>query len=243
MTQQQIILAVHIPKTGGTTFKNMLLNIYKEEFLKVEGKGIAENVSDDIKLAAEQQAKADRPCVIYGHYYLDPFHAIYPHAQLVVWLRDPAQRLLSNYFYAERSGVGVGHSQEELYKEDNIYKFISQPQHYNTMSKMIGNHKIEEFDFVGLTEEFDKSLELFSAVFATQKLATHPNKIVAKIFKILKRDEVHVKSKNRNPDRKSKIYDISENLHKEIVSLNADDYALFNEGKAYFEKLCKRWLA
>jgi hypothetical protein len=73
------------------------------------------------------------------------------------------------------------------------------------MSNMLENHKIEDFDFVGLTEEFDKSMDLFSKIFDTNKAYTHKNKIILGIVKFFKMNEIHVKYKNRNTNRKSRV--------------------------------------
>lgn len=241
MPDHNILLSLHLPKTGGTTFKYLMREIYKDQMIEIKG-GFVNHVDDSIKREVEKKQSEHASCVIYGHYYLDKFHAVYPQAKLAVWLRDPVQRLLSQYFYKERTGDGVGYTEEELHNEGNIYKFVSQPDRQNIMSNMIGNHKIEDFDFVGLTEEFDKSMDLFSKIFSTKKAYTHKSKIILGIVKFFKMNEIHVKYKNRNPNRKSGEYEISENLRQAILDINKEDTALYAAGKEQFEKLCRTWL-
>jgi hypothetical protein len=239
--KQEILLSVHIPKTGGTTFNNILHDIYQEHFILVKQDGIAEHVSTDVKNAVSNQAKDGHVSVIHGHYYLDPFRDCYPDAKLAVWLRYPIQRLLSNYYYSERSGVGMGCSPEELHNEDLIYKFVDQPHHHNTMTKMIGRSKIDEFAFIGITEDFEKSMALFSRIFSTKKAFTHKRRLIIKIMKFFKKNEIHVKHRNRNPDRKSPFYEISDELRTKILQLNRDDDALYQAGIARYQHLCSGW--
>jgi len=240
---QNILLAVHIPKTGGMTFKDMLADIFQERFVWVKGNKVEDHVPDETRtLVSAQNKKGDGLTVVYGHYFLDPFVDSYPDAKLACWIRDPVQRLLSDYYYRERSGAGMNYGSDEIDNEENIYSFVSQPHHHNTLSRMIGRSDISKFDFVGSTEEFEKSLALFSAIFSTKKAYSHKNKILRRILKLFKTNEVHVKHRNRNPDRKSALYPVSEELKQRILALNRDDEILYQAGLARFEELVKRWL-
>lgn len=243
MHDHDILLAVHIPKTGGTTFKNILRQIYKDRFIRVRNKtGHNQSVSDEIKLAVKQQASKKHACVIYGHYYLDPFYAEYPRAKLVVWLRDPLQRVLSNYFFNLRSSGIDFHADDQKSKEESILKYISDEKRQNVMSKMIGNHKIEDFNYVGITEEYAKSLTLSRTVFRAKEIRAHNSRHTVRALNLLQPGRVHVMARKINPNQKSVRYEVSESLRQKILDVNATDVALYRAGKEHFDNLCQAWL-
>ena len=59
---------------------------------------------------------------------------------------------------------------------------------------------VEEFDFIGITEEYDRSLELFRRLFCPDV-------------------SFHAIVRNRNPNRQGEFYDLNPELRKKILKL------------------------
>ena len=89
------IISVHVPKTGGTTFFQILSNAYGKESM----------FEDNLNVADSQvYTPSDLPShikVIHGHFCLDKYNGVFPTAKRVIWLRNPILRLISNYFFGE----------------------------------------------------------------------------------------------------------------------------------------------
>ena len=80
---------------------------------------------------------------------------------------------------------------------------------------------VEEFDFVGITEEYNRSLELFRRLFYPE-------------------GSLDVTAHHQNPNRKSKFYDIYPDLRKKILELNEQDAYTYLTGVRRFRYLFDR---
>ena len=97
------IISIHIPKTAGTSFRNILKAVYsKEQVVRI-----------DISLPSEKTSfpstshpppkHLPRGCrVIHGHFrYRDlaEFYKLNSDIPIITWVRDPVERVISNYYY------------------------------------------------------------------------------------------------------------------------------------------------
>jgi hypothetical protein len=92
-------------------------------------------------------------------YYLKEKHRW----KLITWIRDPVERVISHYNqFMFRKGKRPRPELIKIFQTMDIVRFSKWQSNYNT--RFIGGDP-SIYDFVGITEEFDKSVEIFNKQF------------------------------------------------------------------------------
>ncbi len=99
MNQDETLVFVHIPRTGGTTLSGILYRHFpvEERFI------VSHEIQDDLtKLVTITDAQKRKIRLLFGHLCWGWHHELPQKCQLVTILRDPAVRVISLYSYAKR---------------------------------------------------------------------------------------------------------------------------------------------
>lgn len=204
------IISVHVPKTAGTAFRNVLIKIYGED--KVFGDYDRQNIN---KLLTE--IKSQKINAIHGHFQVEKYDNHFAEAKRIIWLRDPVKRLISNYWHQitrikkRKMGLELGDLDKELNTE-SLLRYASKPQISNLMSSYFQKRDLQDFWFVGITEFLQEDL-----IFIQEKLGW-PNVNAPKINK-------HKYSEKYRNFIKTILLD--EQLMEELRSLNLKDIELY----------------
>ena len=201
------LLSLHIPKTAGTSFRNILKTVYGRKSvirfdinecsgITVNGKTFNKNkLSHNIKVA-------------HGHF---EFATVFSYLNIdnevpvITWLRDPVERVISNYFYLKTILTGLFKEDKELMIVGHrmfrsLTEFAAADINRNRMSEFLHGASLKDFLFVGLVEYFDDDLKYLAEIFkwnqihyikhnATGKLKEEvPEKIKAQILKWNEKD-------------------------------------------------------
>ena len=163
---------MHIPKTGGTTFRKMLTNHFPEgsyyptqEDLLANGGGYftkEQMVLNKIELKELN--------LIVGHYNVDFALTQFPKFKKICFLKNPYTRVIShlNHIINQCEKYNSIDPNIVLEKElNNIVSVQSKMFGYNRKVKdyKIVRENIERVDFIGITEEWTKSITLFNKKF------------------------------------------------------------------------------
>ena len=159
------LISIHIPKTAGRSFHKILNEVYGEssvryylrediEALKKAGKTIA----DDLK---------SETIAIHGHFYFHEVASLYQQskAKVVTWLRDPAQRVLSNYAFFIKRLHDPPETQKEAHrlnmhrKEEPLMVYAGMEENQNVMAQFLQGLSLEDMYFVGETEHFERDIK------------------------------------------------------------------------------------
>ena len=215
-----MLIFVHIPKTAGTTFKSVLFNHFKpEERIVVDSKDWLEPnlyINSREGLPDAKQIKPNNNVkFIMGHFKASRFSNLYPTADLITWVRDPLQRIVSSYYYylfitPDSRGVLKKHRKYDII---DIEKFVSHNANKNSMSKQL-NISLNKFKFIGIAENFSKELIRYQTIMNSKELALEATK-----------------DYNINPIKKStqEVYEVNEDIKELIMRENKKDYELYNE--------------
>jgi len=211
------IISIHIPKTAGKTFKKILQEIYGEklspknlrkEFFpkKVRPKELLKNIPTEVT-------------VIHGHLFYQhvrPLH-LRDHAKIITWLRDPVERVISNYYYLMKR---VREKPKHPHTDKIEYSLIDYAEIdvvRNRMHRYLEGIDLKDLFFYGFTENFAED------IFCLSELLGWP--YVPPIEKI--NDGSQYKN---NPDCTTK--EVTEEMNAKIRDLNKLDMELYERARA-----------
>ncbi|MCF7886003.1 MAG: sulfotransferase family 2 domain-containing protein [Candidatus Marinimicrobia bacterium] len=223
---KKIIVFVHIQKTAGTTFKWILRNNF--------GLSHCDSAMTKTSLFNQERlnfAKLVFPALksIAGHNLKEPTkHLTQNNLLFVTFLRDPVKRVISHHQDSIlRQGVDRSTTIKEALEHGEISEHLN-----NWSTKMIAgeanfekakNLLIKKYSLVGLTQHFDKSVEMFEKISPYKVNINYTKRIVAR--------KNHIKNKILND--KQKIATIKKHNREDIKLYNYVKNELFPQ---YIEK-------
>ena len=207
------ILFIHIPKTAGTSFRVAAEKYFGEDntFYDYSAKSpetsaeILENVykkNDPYSLyrSLEQHSQS----FLSGHFSANKYAPLYDVLNIVTFLREPVRQVLSHY----------NHFRNNYGYDKGLLEFAKEERFRNVQSRNLQTIDVRLYGFVGLTEEYNKSIDLFNTLFDTALPHMHMNE----------------KSSNS-----LSIKDMTEEDVEMIKKLNTQDIELYDTVKRQFK--------
>lgn len=210
--RDDLILSVHIFKTGGTSFGDYLNLVFNESlfcYYPTSGK-IYES-----PLRLGKHIKC-----IHGHLPAKILKNNYPNGKLISWVRDPVERVCSEYYHIFRYPEPENPIHQHVINNNiSLKEFIQLQNFQNVQSTFIHPEDLKHSFFVGIMEEFDTGLFILDLILHTKK-------------------SEKVRSTNINPQKNLKDkYELDKNLRDEICRINYQDVELYNYAKEHFSEL------
>lgn len=151
------LIAIHLPKTGGRSFRAVLRNVYGEDkVFYVERKDYNDT---DRRLAGIIPPQAR---VLHGHFRFKDVPALFKERGIpvVTWLRDPVERVVSNYYFFIRRlrECPNEHWRDHSRANETLLEYARREDTINRMSWFLDGIALSDMFFVGLTEHFTQDL-------------------------------------------------------------------------------------
>ena len=204
------VISIHIPKTAGTSFSYVL----QEQF----GQNLFLDYDDRQGTAELPTELPEAPRCIHGHFRPEKYLGQLSSPKWITWLREPAQRVVSQYHQH------LNHPEPDnplirkyfVDRRISLQTYISIPHFQNQMAREIAPLTVEDFFFIGFTEQFDRSLQQLSSLL---DINLHSPVVM----------------ENRSKDKTGNLWRIDPETHMQIREYNRQDYAL------YFSAMDRFW--
>ncbi len=223
-----MLISIHIPKTGGTTFQTLLENAFGsgcffDYAANPTKKGYFRDVCDAYLFRFSKSQPPSSTRCIHGHFFALKYTHV-REAQFATWVRNPLQLVPSLYFFWKRHPeVADRHPLCKRMHQDNmtLEEFAALPHLWNIQTKFLTGVSIRRLHFVGLTEEYEKGVHLFKKTFTLS-------------------DRVYFATMNSNPEKRSE-YQLSSKLKSDLSRWNSKDMSLYEKGRLRFVELCRKY--
>jgi len=150
-----MIISLHYPKTAGTSFRKTLIDVYGEN-LRIHHK---QKYLKNKEFYIENNIK-----IVHGHFKISDYKEMFPDADVMVWLRDPAARVLSYYNYCKYVREAPFSSNFRI-RHPNFINFINSNRMdilSNDYNNYIGDYSYKDFSFIGITERYSSDMQRLS---------------------------------------------------------------------------------
>jgi len=214
------LISIHVPKTAGSSFFRILKQVYgKESVLRLNTMNLTEDQLDKISLDPKNQ---DLQRVIHGHLKISLLDQIIQDDQprIITWLRDPVERVISNYFFSmQRVREGKALERKSSTIDFSLLDYASLEENRNRASQLLDNRKLYELFFVGIYEQYEKDIDILGKLLDWPLNIQIPHHKVGSDF-------------IGNNDCKTQYKDITKEMREEIAELNELDVILYNEARS-----------
>ena len=211
-----MIFFVHIPKCGGKSFRKGLEQAYGDDLLLYYNNPLKDHVTPKTGIFKTVHnlcfdLKNAKKKIVYGHYSLDEFLPL-NNKSAGAFFRDPVEWVGSLLLYRQKK-----HRRDV---SSDLLTEIREGDLEKGYDQFLGTYRPAQLDYVGLVEEYERSLRLFEKVFGQKIEYFHANKT-----------EGAPKPYRDNFDESG--------ILEEVTNLMLDNQSIYDEAKERFEALCK----
>ena len=193
------LLSAHVPKTAGTSFRYALIDIYGADRAFFDYGHITDGFGSRHPKVAPDAA------VVHGHVW----PGRHPSAEIITWVRDPIQRLVSHYEHFRREPTNPNPLAQQIHRYGMTFEsFIEHPDMINSMTGMFGPIDYHTFSFIGISDDYEAEM-----LRAADYLRWHKIPVVARALK--------------NPEKRATSYPVRDHLRDRIFELNQRDYEMY----------------
>lgn len=217
---------VHIPKTAGTSFRlGAEQQFGKSRIVYVYGKQspVTSSLAQETVYGKHpdywdflQSCNQEKIAMVGGHVDINRFVSLFGVQKTVTFLREPLQRMASEY----------AHFIRKFNYQGSFYDFYSRPEMHNRQSKALRKVEIETIGMLGITERYNESLELLNANYNTEITGREDNRGKVSLdaaHEISEEDEAELIRLNKQ--------DVA--LYDRAVKMFDERYKLFKEAKPW----------
>jgi hypothetical protein len=171
---------IHLPKTGGTSLRHqaraafppertLMLYGTKSQWNSPEASAIVYERTDlslEERMARLSDLVVERDIAFFSSHLSAALLPCFDPARAFTILRDPVERVLSEYYSFRREGR----------TEERLEVFVERPKHRNVQARKLARTSLEALGAVGVLEDYDAFLARLNARFGLSFAASHENR-------------------------------------------------------------------
>ncbi|MEM6386693.1 MAG: sulfotransferase family 2 domain-containing protein [Pseudomonadota bacterium] len=187
-----MIISVHIRKCAGTSLRSAFAAAFGDAAYFDYGDHIGSSWPSSLARRQQRQVEAQRNIealsrysLVHGHFFPEKYDFLPMAKQYVTFLRDPVDRVVSNYNYLKRNPARTHPDALIVHALGfSLTEFAAHPDNRNMQTTALSGRTLESFDVVGVVEAYDESLTQLSRAIGVP-LAQRPPANVASAPKYL----------------------------------------------------------
>ena len=214
------IFFVHVPKTAGTSFRTAAEKYFGAKYIYSDYGGHSGVTSEDVQKLVYQEPdiyklhnriRRKKIKLLTGHVRVDKYNPVFSCLSITSFMRHPVEQVISHFEHYVR----------HLGYESSFDDFIREERFTNLQTRLLGNLPLELYGFLGLTDRYNESLDLFNDFYGAG----------------LEKLSLNTKSgaKNHRPQFGS-IAELDQKKYDFIARRNGDDMMRYDIAKKIFEK-------
>lgn len=168
------INVIHVPKTAGTSLREGLISQLGSERIICDYGLHSDDTSELIRRIRSNRMKLSElrdelhaaPKVLIGHFPASRYVKIFPARQMLCFLREPVDRMFSDYHHTVRhKSAGT-----------DFIEFVSAKKMRNHVSFYLRGVSWPALGLVGISEQYEESLQVFNELYEAELRPHHENR-------------------------------------------------------------------
>ena len=200
------LISIHIPKTGGQSFYHVLQQVYGDRLSMYYRRRDYDAIMKEHRRFEDSLAPQLK--VLHGHLYYKELKRLHKHtkAKVICWMRDPVERVVSNYHYFKQRLDQSDADPENAHRRDEtLLQYAGRRDARNRMHKFLKGLPLEDFYFIGLLEDYEADVKRLGRLLGWGKVELpHVNKAESPKPEL---DEATLKKLRRWNRRDIKLYE------------------------------------
>jgi hypothetical protein len=220
-----MLLSIHVPKAAGNSFREALLRKFGSRAMTDYGDWAGFDVpeANERRKAREEAMRVRRDellasyDVIHGHFVADKYLDLFPVQQFSAFFREPHQQVIAHYYFLKRNPQRQ-HPEARIFHESNmgLQEYLEWQAFRDHQSQFLGSLSIDDLDFVGLSDHYDESLQMFADIFG--------------------HDLGEALYENVNNDRAAQEYAVDFEVRQAVKKYRAADLELYAKAREIFAR-------
>ncbi len=168
------LVSLHILKTAGNSFRMTFSEIFYDHLLcriNIKPDESIINFDGTASITFQIPRKAR---IVHGHFVPKNLYHNFPKLKslpIITWVRNPIDRILSNYYYVNKQMLNSAQNNVDLMSmvermTKSLDEYISDKNNQNRMHKFIEGLQLEYFKFVGIVEDYKAEMNYATKLFS-----------------------------------------------------------------------------
>lgn len=171
-----MLISIHIPKTAGSSFKREIAEAklgnpyfdYEDNILSYYPRHVARRLARRLYARCFWRNVEAKYEIIHGHFMANKYRGLFSEERFIAFFRDPIDRVVSHYYFW-KNGLSHLHVKHSFYSQTvgagmDLVEFSETDWMREFYRRILGGVPLKHFYFIGLTEEYSRSLALLSAL-------------------------------------------------------------------------------